>query len=660
VATRAEIQAALAQYEKTGNQDAARRLKATLDAMPAGSDGRSFGAPKAAPPPSLGDRAAQLASLDTTKQGGILEAVAGTAETAGTLVTGAVAAPIAGLGAGIYETARQVLAGNSVQSGTEGDRAVTDAAERASQAATYLPRTQTGRSQVAAIGKAIAPVADELIALGPLAAEAPTIMQTARTAARAGQAAAESTGLPAAAAEAAARAGTAVTEGASAVRDGARAAAARAGAALERPAPPGPDNAPPSAGAAGVPPADVRRAGAAELGFTDDARLTKGQATQDTVEIGFEREQAKNLERGAEIRQRFENQARRAELVFDDFVDKTGGSVPDFSGGGKVALGSKIQKALSEGSAKQKAEVRVKYARAEKEEGGLATNGGTVAQYLTDNASARGTAPILKAAQAEAKRLGIAKDGTGQTTDIKTLYELRKFISQNAGREGSNAYHGGELKKLIDERIATDGGPLYKQATEAHARYSSQYKDASLVNGILENKPGSPDRIIAADQVLNRIIADSTSVEEIKHIRRLLQTHGGEDGIAAFKDLQAGGIEYLRDITYKRARPGPNGTLRPNATQLNNAVNKLDQGGKLDALYGTQGAEKIRLFRDVVRAIENVEGSNLSGTGNVLLEFLESIPVGGKSVTVGRKLFNAVDGQIRDRKLRARLKENLQ
>lgn len=638
MATRAEIQAALAHYQQAGNADAARKLKATLNAMAAGTDGTPYSAtPKALPEaaPSVGEQ------------------IVGGAETAATLATGAVVAPVVGLGAAIYETAKQALHGNSVESGTAGDRAVMDAGERAAEAVTYVPRTRAGQNQVQAIGKAIEPIADDLPALTPLSPELATVGQSVRTAASMGRAATEATGVPAAIEAGATRAGSAVTDAAGKAADAARKVLAPKAAA-------GADNgAPPSAGAAGVAPTDVRRAGAAELGFTDDARLTKGQATQDTVEIGFEREQAKNLERGTEIRQRFENQARRAELIFDDFVDQTGGAVPDFSGGGKVALGGKVEKALSEGAARQKNKVNVLYKTAEKTEGDLPTNGQSVATYLSDNAAARGTAPILKAAAAEAKRLGIAKEGAGLPTDVKTLYELRKFVSQNAGQDGASAYHARQIKNLIDERIAADGGPLYKQATEAHARFRAQYKDASLINGILENKPGSPDRIIASDQILNRVIADGTSVDEVKHIRRLLQTHGEEAGQAAWKDLQAGGIEYLRDITYKRAKPGPNGTLRPNATQLNNAVNKLDQAGKLDALYGTQGAEKVRLFRDVVRAIENTEGANHSGTSNALVDFLESVPFAGKTVSTGRKLANVVDSHIRDRKLRARLKENL-
>lgn len=748
MATRAEIQAAIEVYQQRGNADAVRKLTATLKAMPADRDGQSFSAPKAAPQ-STGIRR-------------VGEEIVGGIETAGTIATGAVVAPVVGLGAGIAETARQILAGNSVESGTPGDRAVIAAAERGAESVTYLPRTEAGKRQVQAIGAAIEPVADDLPALTPLAGEGAAISQAVRYATSATRAAADSTGVPTAVARTTARA-----------TDAAKGAAERAGITKGRPAivfdeatvgrgeplqpgqtvvrvdprklieehgrvnpdyakydktagvkefaknnkvsmaevdapdgivsftngrnrvkvaadagmrdipvatfepeklakfaPDSPSAAPAagpgpagprSAGAAEVSPADVRRAGAAELGFKDDARLTKGQATQEPTEIGFEREQAKSIERGPELRQRFENQARRAEQVFDDFVDQTGGSVPDFSGGGKVGLGQRIGKALGAGAEKQKNAVRAAFAKAQQAEGGLPTSGGTITQYLDDNVSARGTAPILKAAAAEAKRLGIAtKEGAGAITDIKTLYELRKFISKNAGNDGANSYHAGELKKLIDARIAEDGGPLYRQATEAHARFKSQYSDASLINGILENKPGSPDRIIAADQVLNRVIADGTSVDEIKHMRRLLQTHGGEEGAAAYRDLQAGVIEYLRDATYKGARSGPNGTLRPNATQLNNAVSKLDKAGKLDVIFGKQGADKVRLFRDIVRSITNEEGANYTNNAGPIIEFLESIPVAGNTVAKGRKLAASLNSVVRDRKLRARIKENLE
>lgn len=632
MATRAEIQAALAHYEQAGNADAARKLKATLEAMPPDTDGTSYSTPKAAPP-SVGEQ------------------IVGGVETAATLATGAIAAPIAGLGAGIYETTKQILHGHSVESGTAGDKAVTDTAERAAEAVTYIPRSEAGRGQVQAVGEAIEPVASELPALTAAGPELSAIASSARTAASMGRAATEASGIPTAIAKTAARAGTAVTDAASKASAAARKALSPK--ASETPAGFGAD----SAGAAAVPAADLRRAGAAELGFKGDARLTKGQATQDTTEIGFEREQAKHSERGTDVRARYDAQRPVIANTFDKFVDETGGAVPDFSGGGKVNFGRGLEKALSSGAEAQKNKVNVLYTTAKKTEGGNPSRGDSVAAYLNENENV--SSPLVGSIRAEAKKLGILdKDGKPAETTVNTLHELRKFVSRAASP--ADGFQAKEIKRAIDAQMLADGGPLYKQAIAARARFGAQYEDASLINGIIENRPGSPDRIIAADQILDRIISKSTSVDEVKHMRNLLQRHGGESGAQAWKDLQAGAIEHLRDVTYGKTQAGANGAApRPNVTQLSNAVSNLDKAGKLDLLFTPRGAEKVRLFRDVVKAIENTEGANYSGTSNAFIQFLESIPVGGKSVTAGRKLFNTVDSHVRDGKLRARLKENL-
>lgn len=636
VATRAEIERALAFYQQKGDAEAVRKLTGTLKAMGQGTDGQPYAPP--APPvpeqPGVAERAAG-------ELGGALEAAA-------TVATGAIAAPLAGIGGAVYETARQILNGEFNANDTS---SVGQFAERAAKQAVYEPRTEAGQRNVRAIGAALEPAVEPLQALGPLAGEASTIAAAAN-ALQGTKAAVNASGVPSAIARTAATAGEAAATAGR--RVGAAARDAFANSADDLPPLPG---TPPSVGAAGVPAADVRRARAAELGFKDESRLMQSQATQDPQGLGFLTEQAKSEVRGPEIRTRQLNQARQAERVFDNFVDQTGGSAPDFSGGGKVALGNNLQKVLTETAEKQKNQVRVAYNKAEAQEGGITARGDDVAKFLKDNENL--SSPLIRSVKAEAKKLGIIeKKGAGAETNLKTLYELRKFVSRSAGpADGAIAR---EIKSVIDARIAADGGPLYQQATRLHARFKAQYSDASLIDGIIKNKPGSPDRVIAADQILNRMLSDATSVDELKHARRLMTAHGGEAGAQAWKDFQAGGIEYLRDLTYKRAKPGPGGVLRPNATQLNNAVNKLDQAGKLDAIYGKQGAEKIRLFRDIVRSIENAGEANFSGTSSKMIEFLESIPVAGKTVSTGRKALAAVESSVRDKKLRDRIRKELE
>jgi len=122
---------------------------------------------QAAPPVSQGQQLLQ----DLQPLADIPANLVGAAETAGSLATGAVIAPLTGLGGLLKQYAQELLAGNQIASEPAQTR-IRQAAEAGFQAGTYQPQTQAGQQMTAAVGKVLQPVGEALLPLGPLAAEA--------------------------------------------------------------------------------------------------------------------------------------------------------------------------------------------------------------------------------------------------------------------------------------------------------------------------------------------------------------------------------------------------------------------------------------------------------------------------------------------------------
>ncbi len=651
MATRAEIEAALAHYEKVGNLDAARKLKATLGAMAPDAEGKPFAQPAAPEPaqPGLVDRAAGE--------------VAGAAETVGTLATGAVAAPLAGLGGGLYETARQILAGEFNPNDTS---SVDEFADRAATEATYVPRTQAGQRNVAAIGAAIEPVAADLPALNAAGGELNAIGQAARNATQATRAAAEATGAPAAVARAAARTGEAARTAGAKVADVASDAAAAVRDRLPGRAPPVGESGgfgPRSAGSAEVPVEDLRVAKAGELPVP--IKYTKAQRTRTFEDQRLERETlAKNPEIGEPIREHYREQHEQLAANVDSLIHSSGATKTDSLRGIGEAVVTPIVGKLEA----RKAKVRVKYAEAEKAgelEGPVELAG--LVDYLNNNKTL--SASVLNDVRGKIVEAGGATRGEDgklvpKTITLKQGEELRQFIGEATGSDRKEIRQATRLKKAYDADTEGAGGQLYKAARAEHARLQRDFENASAVSRLLKNKRNTGDRQVAFEDVLNRtVIDDSTSLDQLKTVTRVLKQSGPE-GRQGLKELRGGTLQWVIDqatesVASNQAVTGGR-TLSP--TKLHKAISKLDKSGKLEHLFGKKEAETLRILDEVAQDVLTAPPGtvNHSGTASAIAALLDISLAAGTGIPVpvatGLKLLSK---QVRNAKLRAKVQEHL-
>ena len=621
MATLRELELALVNADRAGDLDAARRLAAVLvkarqDVKNQIPDSTVPGTTPEYVEPTIGEK------------------TVGAGETALTLATGVTGGTVGMIGGTLKGLAEQILSGKF---GTpEAAKLVEQEAVKGAQALTYAPRTQAGQEMTEATGEAL----QQVIPVTPLTAELGALSAGARAAAPA---------VAATARHAAAPVQAAATKVAEMVK--------QATPGTARPTP----GTGASAGAAAVDIGTLRQAKAEELPVP--IKLTEGQKTRQFEQTRFERETAKLPEVGEPLRERFAQQNQQLTQNLDAFIDATGAEAPDLR-----SIGVAVDKALRDRAARDKVRIRTLYKEAEKAgelEAPVVLS--EVVEFLTLNKPEAAVANVLGFAKNKAIQLGIAaEDASGnlvaQPAPLKNIELFRRSINSATNAEPTNIRFASELKGIIDTATEGLGGNLYKQARQARARYAHDYENIGVVKQLLNLKRGSEDRAVALEHVLNRsIIEPSTSLDTVRQIRRLLQTEG-DAGKQAWRELQGGTLQHIKDQALKNVAPDQFGNRIVSPAQLDRVITHLDKTGKLDFVFGKKGAEQLRTVNDVAKDVLTVPPGtvNTSNTASVLAGLMD-VAISGTSGVPAPVMtsFRLMTKGIKDAKTRARVKRAL-
>jgi hypothetical protein len=393
-----------------------------------------------------------------------------------------------------------------------------------------------------------------------------------------------------------------------------------------------------SIGAAEVPIGQVRRAQAQELPVP--IKLTKGQAEKDFEQQRFERETAKSNEIGEPIRQRYAEQNLQLQQNLDAFIDSTGTELPETNY--MLETGRMVDSAIRSRAASDKVRIRQAYKEAEKA-GELASpvDMSPLASYLNENRAGRTSAPIMKTIADELDVQGVGAgrldDGTLQLGELSLgqAEKLRQTINKFAKDNDPNDLRvAAEMKNIIDGATETSGGDAYRRARKLRRQYANQYENIGIIRDIIGKKRGSDDRKIATENIVNKAVFGG-SVDDLKSVRKTLQTQG-QEGMAAWKEIQAATLRQIRDEAVKNMQRDQNGNPIVSAAGLNRIVSSLDKNGKLVNLFGAKGAEQVRLLNDVAKdiLISQPGAVNTSNTSTAILAALEMGTYGGPFVSV--------------------------
>lgn len=563
--------------------------------------------PQLAGVPVVGQGSANSAVGNPEPARPLVDRIKGAAETALSLATGATTGTIGMLGG----TAKGLV--DSVRNGSfgtqEGVRGVEQAAAQGMEAGTYAPRTEAGQDYTQAVGGALA----EAVPLMGLSAEIGAAGRAAGNVAQAARNTAPVAAIPAS-----------LTR----IRAAAPAIAERVERTLRR----NPDPAPAgqrtggSMGAAGREVAGLRRDAAESLPVPID--LTEGQATRDHVQTQFERETAK-LEGGAKLRERYAEQNEKVLQNFDAWIDQSGAEAPSLR-----AVGKTVDEALVKKASRDKAQIRVEYQKADAA-GELAapvTLEGLVA-HLNESAPDAATAPLLVTARGRAVQLGIAaEDANGQLvatpTTLKNAERYRQAINRATDYEATNIRQSAIIKGEIDVATENMGGDLYRSARRLRENYARQYENHDTIASLLSNKKGKAERKVAFEDVFQHAILKG-SLDEVRHVRRVLQT-GGPEGQQAWKELQGATVSWIKERATQNVATDTRGNPIASPAQINKAIRELDADGKLDFVFGKKGAEQMRDLNDLVKLIYTAPPGTVN-TSNTAATILAALGEAGAS-----------------------------
>jgi hypothetical protein len=390
--------------------------------------------------------------------------------------------------------------------------------------------------------------------------------------------------------------------------------------------------------------------------------LTRGQASRDPAQLKFEVEAAKLPEAGAPLRTRLLQQNDAILNNFDSWIDQTGAQAPNLR-----AVGAAVDAALKRQADGDKGRIRAAYKAAEK--AGAMEEPVTLSsmvQHLNESAPDAATAPLLDVARRRALRLGIATEENGQLiaqpVPLKIAETYRQAIGGATDYAPTNIRQATIIKGLVDEATETVGGDLYKQARALRRRFAQNYEDRAVISKLLNNKRGTADRQVAFEDVFDFSILKG-SLDDVRNVRRVLQ-RGGEDGAQAWKELQGATVTWLRDQAARNSATDSMGNRVISADALDKAVRQLDADGKLQFIFGKQGAQQMRDIRDlalIARTVPPEAAINTSNTASTLLAGF--FDVGASSMTGApvpvATMYRVVRQNVKDRALRQRIEDAL-
>ncbi|MCR4530042.1 transglycosylase SLT domain-containing protein [Acinetobacter venetianus] len=560
----------------------------------------------------------------------------GAGETALTLGTGAIAAPIASVVGTLGQAGREIVGGDF--GSPESAQRIAQAAEQAGQNYTYQPRTQAGREQLQTVGEALSPLESLPPVLGGLGVQTATlgkaaIPQGVAAAQRTGQAVAPLVEQATQAAQRPIQAATnAVRTGAQSVRE-----AVGMGRTVD-------NAAPANIGAAEVPMDQQRLAMFDELGVTP----TTAQVSRNPNDLAEMYNMARQGgESGQVITQGLEKQQRDLASTIDDMIESTGAESTNF-----YATGGKINEALNNQFKVEKVRANKQYEQARKSEGakakvdlsstpkwkevdvsqadsaGYSLDKTNVFDLINENLDIEGTS-VYRNMRNTAVRLGIADEDAngllkpkpkGQEPTVNTVEEWRQRISELPS-DDKDIRAKTRIKKLIDNALDNSGSNAFKEARRTYGEFKNSWTTRSIVKDLIEMKKGanSGDRKVIDEKIVNRITSTATSQDDLDFIKKMITK--SPEGQQAWKDLQGTVLNQIRNEAFSGVDDA-NGSPALLAGKMNNVIEKLDgHTRRLDTLLDKQDADKIRLAGDLAKVLKTVPentGVNWSNTLNAI------------------------------------------
>jgi hypothetical protein len=340
---------------------------------------------------------------------------------------------------------------------------------------------------------------------------------------------------------------------------------------------------------------------------------------------------------------------------FDAFIDSTGAErAGQFN---LRQVGNVVDKALVKNAEKAWNETNKAYTAArEAGEMQAPVSYAPLEAYITKQTPTvrKQLAPILNAVDEQINlndpKIKGVKSGTIPINSVEDIYQ---FINKHYEPDTPAAVHAIEMKKLINDMMEGQGGELYQKARKLRTQYARQFEDVGYVDKLLRNKPGTSDRAVALEDVFDHSILKG-SLDDTRNVALALKKT--PEGQQAWKELQGQTLQHIKDLVTKNMTKDSSGQVTISPKRFNSIVNELDQDGKLDYIFGKQGAQQIRNLNETAStAFDPLTGAvNYSGSGSVVIQGLERIAKATRLPGLGK-----IAEVAKNRELKKKVKESV-
>jgi hypothetical protein len=282
-----------------------------------------------------------------------------------------------------------------------------------------------------------------------------------------------------------------------------------------------------------------------------------------------------------------------------------------------------------------------------------------LSDYLAEHTAEMDTnnVPMLNYVRSRLQQLD--PEGTGSLT-VNQLEELRKGAGRLTQDGTPNAAFIGDVKRAIDGATETAAGTLYQQARRLNQNMANRFENVGAVDKLLRTKRGTNDRAVAVENVADHVLVNG-SLDDMLNVRRALTATGSEQGAQAWRELQGAGINRLRDALFpENGAQDSAGNVLPRPAALKKLVVDLDAEGKLERLYGKQGAQQIRDLADAAVDVNYQTGANTSNTAQAMDDLFRQRASGLlKIIPGGRAITEFVEGRAQSKATRKRVSKAL-
>lgn len=354
--------------------------------------------------------------------------------------------------------------------------------------------------------------------------------------------------------------------------------------------------------------------------------LSKDQATRDPADVRFARETAKDPVLGQALQAKYADDNLKIQQNLDHFIESTGA---EYSGAAPGEVGQLLVNAIGPYQKARKDMIGPAYdaARAAGEMN-VPVQVNRLADFVEKNQSAAKNAPVISAVESEIKRL--AKGGE---ITINDLEEVRKMVNVLAQDQGPNAFYGKKAIKVIDQMTEGKGGELYKKARRLNSEYMREFEDTPVIKNLLAMKRGTTQRAVAIEDLVDKSMLRGPRSDVVQLFNTL--SKAGPEGQQMINELRGYVAQRIKDEATKGVGRDINGLPYVSTQGLNKMIVDLDKSGKLELLFGKQGAEQYRTLNDVTKDLQTVPvgTTNPSGTASTLLAAMAEM--GAQSMMTG-------------------------